>query len=89
MTKNMWGRFVGFGQTMTGLLGILFIISVIKTLVTQFLACFDVYRKEGKVHPKMFYYTITCEISWIFMDIQKILNIARDFSKAIVRTRDG
>ena len=39
---------------MAGLLGILFIITVIKTLITQFLACFDVYRKEGKVHKKMF-----------------------------------
>ena len=48
------GRFVGFGQMMAGLLGILFIISVIKTLVTQSLACFDVYRIEDKVHPKMF-----------------------------------
>ena len=51
--KKMWGRFTAFGQAMAGFMVILFIITFLKLIFTQFLACFDVYKRERKVSWKM------------------------------------
>jgi len=49
----MWGRFIVFGQAMERLLGIILIVQICRTIVSQILACFDIYKKEKKFNWKM------------------------------------
>jgi len=53
MMKRMWGRFIVFGQAMAGLLGVIMIVQICRTVISQLLACFDIYKKERRINWKM------------------------------------
>ena len=43
----MWGRFLVFGQAMSGLMGVYFIITLIKVVISQVLSVYHIHAIKG------------------------------------------
>ena len=45
--KKMWGRFLVFGQAMSGLMGVYFVITLIKVVISQVLSVYHIHAIKG------------------------------------------
>ena len=80
----MWGRFIVFGQAMAGLLGVVMIVQICRTIISQLLACFDIYKKERRINWKMIaglfpFLAKTYVFHGHSKDIDKMKGIFKDF----------